>query len=79
MHTVAIISRKGGAGKTTIAVHLAAAAEQAGRRTAILDLDQQHRPPAGPISAARPGPKCTPAFPTGSPAPSPPSRIATSR
>ncbi len=41
MHTVAIVSRKGGAGKTTIAVHLAAAAEQAGRRTAILDLDQQ--------------------------------------
>ena len=41
MHTVAIVSRKGGAGKTTIAVHLAVAAEQAGRRSAILDLDQQ--------------------------------------
>ena len=41
MHTIAIVSRKGGAGKTTIAVNLAAAAEQAGRRTAILDLDPQ--------------------------------------
>ena len=41
MHTVAIVSRKGGAGKTTIAVHLAAAAEQAGRSAAILDLDPQ--------------------------------------
>ena len=41
MHTIAIVSRKGGAGKTTIAVNLAATAEQAGRRTAILDLDPQ--------------------------------------
>ena len=41
MHTLAIVSRKGGAGKTTIAVNLAAAAEQAGHRTAILDLDPQ--------------------------------------
>ncbi len=41
MHTIAIVSRKGGAGKTTVAVHLAAAAEQAGRRAAILDVDPQ--------------------------------------
>ena len=41
MHTIAIVSRKGGAGKTTVAVHLATAAEQAGRKTAILDLDPQ--------------------------------------
>lgn len=41
MHMIAIVSRKGGAGKTTIAVNLAAAAEQAGRRAAILDLDPQ--------------------------------------
>lgn len=41
MRTVAIVCRKGGAGKTTIAVHLATAAEQAGRRSAILDLDPQ--------------------------------------
>ena len=41
MHTVAIVSRKGGAGKTTLAVHLAAAAERSGQKSAILDLDQQ--------------------------------------
>ena len=41
MHTIAIISRKGGAGKTTVAIHLAGAAEQAGRTSAILDLDPQ--------------------------------------
>lgn len=41
MRTVAIASRKGGAGKTTVAVHLAAAAEQAGLSTVIVDLDPQ--------------------------------------
>ena len=41
MKIVAIISQKGGAGKTTLAVHLAAAAAKAGYRTAIIDLDPQ--------------------------------------
>jgi chromosome partitioning protein len=41
MKTVAIISRKGGAGKTTLAIHLATAAESAGISTAIFDLDPQ--------------------------------------
>jgi chromosome partitioning protein len=41
MHTVAIISQKGGAGKTTLAVHLAVEAEQCGIPTAIIDLDPQ--------------------------------------
>lgn len=41
MQTIAILSRKGGAGKTTIAVNLAATAEQAGTRSAVLDLDPQ--------------------------------------
>ena len=41
MKIVAIISQKGGAGKTTLAVHLAAAAANAGYRTAIIDLDPQ--------------------------------------
>ncbi len=41
MHTVAIVSRKGGAGKTTLALNLAAAAERSGQKSAILDLDQQ--------------------------------------
>lgn len=41
MKTLAILSRKGGTGKTTIAVHLAVAAEQAGHTTALIDLDPQ--------------------------------------
>ena len=41
MKIVAIISQKGGAGKTTLAVHLATAAAAAGRTAAIIDLDPQ--------------------------------------
>ena len=41
MKTVAIISQKGGAGKTTVAIHLAVAAEQHGLRAAVFDLDPQ--------------------------------------
>ncbi len=41
MHIVAIISRKGGAGKTNVAVHLAACAECKGLRTGVVDLDPQ--------------------------------------
>lgn len=41
MKVVAIISQKGGAGKTTIATELAVAAHLAGYNTAIFDLDPQ--------------------------------------
>ena len=41
MFTVALISRKGGAGKTTLACGLAVASEQEGLITALVDLDPQ--------------------------------------
>ena len=41
MKTVAIISQKGGAGKTTIALHLAVASALSGQDTAVVDLDPQ--------------------------------------
>ena len=42
MKTLAILSRKGGTGKTTLAVHLASAAHGSGHVTLLADLDRQH-------------------------------------
>ncbi len=41
MQTVAILSRKGGAGKTTLAAHLAVEAAANGKRVLIIDADPQ--------------------------------------
>ena len=41
MRTLAILSQKGGTGKTTVVVHLACAAQAAGKRTLIADMDPQ--------------------------------------
>jgi chromosome partitioning protein len=41
MRTIAVIARKGGSGKTTVAVHMAIAAHLRGRRTLLADADPQ--------------------------------------
>jgi chromosome partitioning protein len=62
MRTVAILSQKGGSGKTTLALHLAVAAEKAGQLAAVIDLDPQasaagwkdSRPGETPVVVAMP-------------------------
>jgi chromosome partitioning protein len=41
MHAIALVSQKGGVGKTTLAIHLATAFSAAGYNTLLLDLDPQ--------------------------------------
>ena len=41
MFTIAVLNQKGGAGKTTLATNLAAAAHLGGKRTLLVDLDVQ--------------------------------------
>lgn len=41
MRRIVLVQQKGGAAKTTLCVHLAVAAEQAGYKTAIIDTDPQ--------------------------------------
>ena len=41
MKTLAVLSRKGGPGKTTLSINLAVAAEKAGHTTILIDLDEQ--------------------------------------
>jgi chromosome partitioning protein len=41
MHVIALMSQKGGTGKTTLATHISVALTQSGRAVALLDLDPQ--------------------------------------
>ena len=51
MPTIAIVSQKGGAGKTTLAIHLAAAAQDAGKIALIVDTDPAgDRQPMGAVA-----------------------------
>ena len=42
MRTLALLARKGGTGKTTLAVHLAVLAAETGRQVLLVDTDPQH-------------------------------------
>ncbi|HEY3796830.1 MAG TPA: ParA family protein [Caulobacteraceae bacterium] len=65
MRTIAVVARKGGSGKTTVAVHLALAAHLRGRKTLLADSDPQRsssvvlkaRRGDGPTSMETTGPK----------------------
>ena len=53
MRVVSLVTQKGGSGKTTLCLNLAVAAEQAGVRCLIVDLDPQERPRPGTRTARR--------------------------
>jgi len=57
MRTIAVVARKGGAGKTTLAIHLAIAAHLRGLKTVLADADPQRS--SSEVLKARtiPGPK----------------------
>lgn len=61
MKVLALSSRKGGAGKSTLSVHLAVAAEAHGLTTAVFDLDPQASAALWSDNRAEPAPAVVPA------------------
>ena len=59
MKTISVISRKGGAGKTTIAVNLAIQAHLAGLRVLLIDCDPQASTSHSLRARQAPGPRVT--------------------
>jgi chromosome partitioning protein len=57
MRTIAVVARKGGSGKTTLAVHLALAGHLRGLRTVLADADSQRSASEALKGRAIPGPK----------------------
>ena len=57
MQTIAVVARKGGSGKTTLAVHLAIAGYLRGIRTLIADADPQRSASEAFRARTTPGPK----------------------
>ena len=58
MHTIAVLSRKGGTGKTTITVNLAIGAFRRGVRVMVADVDPQHSAGYALGSRVDAGPSC---------------------
>ena len=52
MRTIAVVNQKGGCGKTTTVINLAAFLARAGRRTLVVDMDPQGHATLGMVSTA---------------------------